>query len=751
MLFYFTLFTLIVSFSSVVGLLTKSFRPCTVETSFASRLFSVTTRLSNDPRGRNSKNDNKFTEFILEKIGNMTRRGNDYGSINPKRQERLVKSPKEGRNQKKLQSWGRRPGKSEWNPLQDSQQMTEKETSMGLRTIEELLKVDDISTLTVEEMQFVITCLENLFEETTGLCPSDHDIDEILISLISFFLPNEDDDTEMTDNFFKNYQDEEMKMDYDFDEVPELHHIMKDYWSKQQLSKIGRNFLNESFLPDHLNVPIKHEIDLSSTSELRSNHLASRRRAYKEAMSRSSQNSNVRRFSMPKDRNLKSKNFEVITDSNFTFADVGGMSEIKSQMLQCADMIKSYEKYEKFNVRIPRGMLLTGPPGNGKTMLVKAFCGAIDARFIITSGAEFQEKYVGVGPSKVRELFQLARDAEKPCVIFIDEIDGVGRKRHSDGESSSAERDSTLNELLVQLDGFKENTGIFVVAATNAEYLLDPALVRPGRFDRKIVVPNPDEITRREIINIHAEGKPRATDVHCDLIVAETSGMSGAEVENVLNEAMLSALQKNRYVFSKDDLNFAVTKQTVGYMSSTRKLDRANLFKIAIHEMGHAVVGYLMPNFYNLVSVRINVNSPNTPGSTHFELLESTGGLKSKEFMKEEIMVCLAGQCAETIFFGENNVLSGSSSDIEKARDLVFHMLTSFGMSDSGKLHYGRSESSLETMDNEIDFVLKELRDRTTEIIKKNRATIENLAQKLTSKGHLERKDIEPTILRHLP
>lgn len=780
-----------------------------------------------DENGTNSKSNKdskyqntKINAFIVEKIGNMTRRGNDYGSQSPRRQNLNVPSKVNNQenqdNNKKLRSWGRRPDKNEWNPLRsveddidkidndnvdndnvdnnNKKNNGEKDDNINndnMRSIEELLKVDNVEDITISEMQYIIDTLENLFEETTGKRPSDHDIDEILISLLTTFGPTDEElerliDAESNesnehDQFHVNYQNEEFNdVDEDFfDDVPELKEIMRNYWSRQQLSRFGRGLLSSDIDPEllrklqkrsrFLDLPIKKDIDLSRANlrELEgqnNNHWEARRRAYQNAMRRSNNNnnngrsssrksnsnSNVHNFGLCKNHGLKSKNFEVITESNFTFADVGGMSDIKSQMMQCADMIQNFEKYENFNVRIPRGMLLTGPPGNGKTMLVKAFCGTIDASFIVTSGAEFQEKYVGVGPSKIRELFKLARDAKKPCVIFIDEIDGVGRKRHGDGESSSAERDSTLNELLVQLDGFNDNKGIFVVAATNAEHLLDSALIRPGRFDRKIVVPNPDEITRKEIINIHAEGKPRAVDVHCDHIVAETSGMSGAEVENVLNEAMLRALQENRYVFSKDDLNFAVTKQTVGYMSSTRKIDRENMYKIAIHEMGHAVVGYLMPHFYNLVSVRINLNSPNTPGSTHFELLESTGGLKSKDFMKEEIMVCLAGFCAETVFFGENNVLSGSSSDFEKARDLVFHMLTNLGMSDTGKIHYGRSEASMESLDIEIDSVLKELQSKTIALIKKNRLTIENLAQKLTAKGHLERKDIEPIILRHL-
>ena len=429
----------------------------------------------------------------------------------------------------------------------------------------------------------------------------------------------------------------------------------------------------------------------------------------------------------------KSENFEVIKGQNLTFKDIGGYDLIKQELMQCADLLKNYDKYSKYNVRTPKGLILEGPPGNGKTLLAKTFCGEIDVAFIPVSGAQFQEKYVGVGASRVRELFSLAKE-NIPCVIFIDEIDAIGRQRSSDAESHNSERDSTLNELLVNLDGFKTADGIFVIGATNRIDLLDNALTRPGRIDKKIFVGNPDKKTREAIIKIHIEGKPYEKNIKLEYLVELTNGFSGAQIENFLNEAMLYALRNDRESIKLQDLEIIANRILVGWQSTENKLSEEMLFQVAVHEMGHALVG-LFTNYKKLIKVSINLWSPKSLGFTLFEPDESDKNLITKEKLISELMVLLGGRIAEEIFF-ENKISSGASQDLEQTVSLAQNMITKLGMGHKLVMPH-ISEKYKEIIDKETDDLINEAYQKAKILLSNSKQLIKECADLLVIEHEL--------------
>ena len=400
----------------------------------------------------------------------------------------------------------------------------------------------------------------------------------------------------------------------------------------------------------------------------------------------------------------KSENFEVLFDYETNFTAVGGYDSIKKELEQCVDLLKNYTKYSKFNVRVPKGLIFEGPPGNGKTLLAKALAGESGTGFIAVSGSQFQEMYVGVGSARIRELFQLAQK-NVPCIIFIDEIDALGRNRGSDKESSSAERDNTLNELLVCLDGFKTKTGVFLIGATNRADLLDPALLRPGRIDKRVFIGNPDEVARRAIIKIHSSGKPRSSDIHDEDLVEITNGFSAAQIENLLNEAMLNALRYGREQFTQDDIDVVYNKVLVGWQPSDHIFTDEMLDKICVHEMGHAIVGLLAHNHSKVKKVIINLSSPNSPGYTLFE--KSNSNIFNRDTLFEHLMILLGGRIAEELFYGHLGVSTGAISDFEEALTLANKMITYYGMGDMA-IYPSHSEKYKELIDNEIAKLLQE-------------------------------------------
>jgi len=426
----------------------------------------------------------------------------------------------------------------------------------------------------------------------------------------------------------------------------------------------------------------------------------------------------------------KSKHFEIVTNNNVFFKDVGGYENVKKELEQCVDILRNYEKYIKYNVRIPKGLILEGPPGTGKTLLAKSLAGESKCNFIAVSGSDFQEKYVGVGPTRIKELFGLAKK-NVPCIIFIDEIDALGRKRSSDGESSSNERDNTLNALLVELDGFKNNSGVFLVAATNRIDLLDNALVRPGRIDKKIYIGLPDTSTREAIINIHINGKPYCDSIGIGELVEITEGLSGAQIENLLNEAMLNALRINKTEFCFKDFDFVLNKMIAGWQPIEHEFTSDIIDHIAIHEMGHAIVGSLSKYHSKMSKVVINLSSPKSPGYTVFK--SSTSNIYTREALFEHLMILLSGRIAEELFYNVS-VTTGAINDFEEALKLAEKMVVYYGMG-TNIIYPSTSEKYKELIDNDVidlinnaynyaQIIINESKDliyETSEILKKDK------------------------------
>jgi len=420
----------------------------------------------------------------------------------------------------------------------------------------------------------------------------------------------------------------------------------------------------------------------------------------------------------------KSENFEILEKSPITFSDIGGYDTIKKELHQCIDILKNYTKYSEFNVRTPKGLILEGPPGNGKTMIAKGLAGEANASFIAVSGSEFQEKYVGVGASRVRELFELAKE-NIPCVIFLDEIDAIGRKRSTESDSSNAERDSTLNQLLVNMDGFQSKAGIFIIGATNRADLLDPALIRPGRIDKRVFIGLPDAKTREAILRIHIKKKPHDTSVKIEDLVEITMGLSGAQLENLLNEAMLYAIRDDRFVFTQTDIETVMNRILVGWQATEHKFTNPMLEQIAIHEMGHAIVGLLAKHHSKMTKVVINLSSPQTPGYTVFE--GSTSLLYTREALFEHLMILLAGRISEEVFYNVS-VTTGAINDFEEALKLAHKMVVYYGMGNN-LIYPSLSEKYKEKIDQEVIHLIQNAYSISNFIVKNCKEVIKECAE----------------------
>jgi cell division protease FtsH len=455
-------------------------------------------------------------------------------------------------------------------------------------------------------------------------------------------------------------------------------------------------------------------------------------------------NRGATRKSSPK--GASSEHFEIVKDSGANFQSVGGYDSVKSELDQCIDILKNTSKYARYNVRTPKGLIFEGPPGNGKTLLAKALAGEAKTNFIAVSGAEFQDKYVGVGPAKIRELFKLAKE-NTPCIIFIDEIDALGRSRSGDGESSSAERDNTLNELLVALDGFKNTSGVFVIGATNRADLLDAALLRPGRIDKRVFIGNPDEKTREAIIKIHSIGKPREPSVSISDLVDITSGFSGAQIENLLNEAMLYALRCNREEFTREDIDMVCNKILVGWQPNEHEFTTDIIDHIAIHEMGHAIVGILSKHHSKVTKVIINLSAPSSPGYTVFE--NSPSNIYTREALFEHLMILLGGRIAEEQFWGIS-VTTGAINDFEEVLKLAHKMITYYGMGQQ-IIYPTDSEKYKEIVDDEIYQLINDAYRFSKFIIERSKEFVFESAELLKKKKTVKIEELMELINERYP
>lgn len=470
-------------------------------------------------------------------------------------------------------------------------------------------------------------------------------------------------------------------------------------------------------------------------------------------MSRQNGGGNSKAMNFGKSRAKMSTKNEI----KVTFRDVAGLREEKEELEEIVDFLKDPKKYIQVGARIPKGVLLEGPPGTGKTLLAKAVAGEAGVPFFSISGSDFVEMFVGVGASRVRDLFQ---DAKKnaPCIIFIDEIDAVARRRGSGLGGGHDEREQTLNQLLVEMDGFGVNEGIIVMAATNRKDILDPAILRPGRFDRDVIVGRPDVGGREEILKVHARNKPLGDDVDLKQIAQTTAGFSGADLENLLNEAAILAAKENRVFIQQSDIRHAFVKVGIGPEKKSRIVSEKERRITAYHEAGHAILFHVLPDVGPVYSVSI-IPTGGAGGYT-MPLPEKDDMFNTKGHMLQEITVSLGGRVAEEEIF--DDITTGASQDIKQATAIAKSMITKFGMSeklglinydnDSDEVFIGRDfghtsrgygEKIAGTIDEEVKRIIDECYAQARSIIQEYHPVLEKCAELLLEKEKITRSEFE--------
>jgi len=440
-----------------------------------------------------------------------------------------------------------------------------------------------------------------------------------------------------------------------------------------------------------------------------------------------------------------------------TFKKVAGLEEEKEELQEVVDFLKNPRRYTELGARIPKGVILVGPPGTGKTLLAKAVAGEAGVPFFSISGSDFVEMFVGVGASRVRDLFEEAKK-HSPCIVFIDEIDAVARRRGTGMGGGHDEREQTLNQLLVEMDGFGVNQGIIVMAATNRVDILDPAILRPGRFDRKVGIGRPDVRGRREILEVHAKGKPLGDDVDLEQIAQTTAGFTGADLENLMNEAAIMAAKQRRAYIIQADIRKAFIKVGIGAEKRSRVISDNEKRITAYHESGHAILFHLLPDVGPVYSVSIIPTGIGAAGYT-MPLPGKDEMFYTKGRMLQDITVSLGGRVAEELIF--DDITTGASQDIKQATRTAKAMVTQYGMTDAvGLVNYGGdddevfigrdlahtkaySESVATAIDQEVKRIMDECHERARTLIQENRAVLEKCAQLLLEKEKITREEFE--------
>jgi cell division protease FtsH len=449
-----------------------------------------------------------------------------------------------------------------------------------------------------------------------------------------------------------------------------------------------------------------------------------------------------------------------------TFGDVAGIEGAKLELTEVVDFLKNPDRFTAVGAKIPKGVLLVGPPGTGKTLLAKAVAGEAGVPFFSIAGSEFVEMFVGVGASRVRDLFEQAKKSA-PCIVFIDEIDAVGRQRGAGLGGGNDEREQTLNQLLTEMDGFEGNTGVIIVAATNRPDVLDSALMRPGRFDRQVVVDRPDYAGRFQILGVHARGKTLAKDVDLDKVARRTPGFTGADLANLLNEAAILAARRQLTEVSMDEVNDAIERVMAGPEKKDRVMSEKRKRLVAYHESGHALVGALMPDYDPVQKISI-IPRGQAGGLTFFtpseERMES--GLYSRAYLQNQMAVALGGRVAEEIVYGEDEVTTGASNDLQQVARVARQMVTRFGMSDKlgpvalgraqGGMFLGRdiaaerdfSEDTAATIDEEVGLLVAEAYRRAKRVLIENRSVLDELAEMLVEKETVDAEELQELLIR---
>jgi len=447
--------------------------------------------------------------------------------------------------------------------------------------------------------------------------------------------------------------------------------------------------------------------------------------------------------------------------TQITFGDVAGIDQAKLELNEVVDFLKNADRFTAIGAKIPKGVLLVGPPGTGKTLLARAVAGEAGVPFFSISGSEFVEMFVGVGASRVRDLFEQAK-ANAPCIVFIDEIDAVGRQRGAGLGGGNDEREQTLNQLLTEMDGFEGNTGIIIIAATNRPDVLDAALLRPGRFDRQVVVDRPDYAGRVEILKVHARGKTLAKDVDLDRIARRTPGFTGADLSNLLNEAAILAARRNLTEISMDEINDAIDRVLAGPEKKDRVMSEKRKELVAYHEAGHALVGALMPDYDPVQKISI-IPRGRAGGLTWFTPSEDRmdSGLYSRAYLENQMAVALGGRIAEELIYGQEEVTTGASNDLQQVARVARQMVTRFGMSDNlgpvalgrqqGNMFLGRdimserdfSEETAATIDMEVRDLVDVAYNRAKQVLQENRHILDKLAAMLIDKETVDAEELQ--------